>query len=161
MSQSQETMKESFGAEAINTIVQQMENYRDEVIVIFAGYPDKMQAFIDQNEGLSSRIAFHLNFPDYNADELTMIMDLMLEQQGYRIEGEVGEHVGLIVVPDDDWCKANNFNPEAVKATVQKLCNEQLAEYKVPRKIIVRPEPFELTSTMKVKRVKYEGTLDE
>ena len=80
---------------------------------------------------------------------------------GYRIEGEVGEHVGLIVVPDDDWCKANNFNPEAVKAAVQKLCNEQLAEYKVPRKIIVRPEPFELTSTMKVKRVKYEGTLDE
>ncbi len=80
---------------------------------------------------------------------------------GYRIEGEVGEHVGLIVVPDDDWCKANNYTPEAVKAAVQKLCNEQLAEYKVPRKIIVRPEPFELTSTMKVKRVKYEGTLDE
>lgn len=80
--------RNSYGAEAINTIVQQMENYRNEVIVIFAGYPEKMQAFIDQNEGLSSRIAFHLNFPDYNAEELTMICDLMLEQQGYRIEGE-------------------------------------------------------------------------
>ena len=80
---------------------------------------------------------------------------------GYRVAGEVGEHVGLIVVPDEDWCKANGFDADAVKAAVRALCNEQLAGYKVPRKIIVRSEPFELTSTMKVKRVKYEGLLDE
>lgn len=78
----------SFGAEAINTIVQMMENYRDEVIVIFAGYPRKMQEFLDQNEGLRSRIAFHLNFPDYNGDELVEIMQLMIEQQGYKLESD-------------------------------------------------------------------------
>ena len=56
----------SFGAEAINTIVQEMENRRDSVIVIFAGYPEKMEQFLEGNEGLRSRIAFHLDFPDYN-----------------------------------------------------------------------------------------------
>ena len=78
----------TYGAEAINTIVQQMENYRDEVIVIFAGYPEKMQEFLQQNEGLASRIAFHLNFPDYSADELTQILELMLEKSAYRMTAE-------------------------------------------------------------------------
>lgn len=76
----------TYGAEAINTIVQQMENYREETIVIFAGYPEKMADFLEQNEGLASRIAFHLDFPDYSADELTGIMDLMLEKLGYHID---------------------------------------------------------------------------
>ena len=71
----------SFGTEAINTIVQLMENYRNEVIVIFAGYSDKMKEFLAENEGLNSRIAFHLNFPDYSADELEGIMELMLQKQ--------------------------------------------------------------------------------
>lgn len=76
----------SFGAEAINTIVQMMENYRNSVIVIFAGYPDKMKTFLDQNEGLRSRIAFHIDFPDYNSNELYDIMKLMSEQRGYVID---------------------------------------------------------------------------
>lgn len=76
----------TYGAEAINTIVQEMENYRDEVIVIFAGYPEKMKEFLEQNEGLASRIAFHLNFPDYSPVELTQILDLMLEKSEYRMD---------------------------------------------------------------------------
>ena len=76
----------SFGAEAINTIVQQMENYRDEVMVIFAGYTEKMRNFLAQNEGLNSRISFHLNFPDYSCDELMGILDLMLKDQGFKID---------------------------------------------------------------------------
>lgn len=76
----------TYGAEAINTIVQEMENYRTETIVIFAGYPGKMEEFLEQNEGLASRIAFHLNFPDYTPDELVQIMDLMLERMGYSID---------------------------------------------------------------------------
>ncbi len=76
----------SFGAEAINTIVQEMENARDEVIVIFAGYPEPMERFIEQNEGMRSRIAFHLKFPDYNPDELMGIMDLMLKKKELEID---------------------------------------------------------------------------
>jgi SpoVK/Ycf46/Vps4 family AAA+-type ATPase len=76
----------SFGAEAINTIVQEMENARDEVIVIFAGYPEPMERFIEQNEGMRSRIAFHLKFPDYNPDELMGIMDLMLKKKELEMD---------------------------------------------------------------------------
>ena len=75
----------SFGAEAINTITQLMENYRDRVIVIFAGYPEKMKAFLDQNEGLRSRIAFHLNFPDYTPEELLDILRLHAGKREYTI----------------------------------------------------------------------------
>lgn len=75
----------SFGDEAINTIVQEMENHRDDVIVIFAGYPEKMKAFLDKNEGLRSRIAFHLDFPDYKAEELGQILDLMAGKKGYSL----------------------------------------------------------------------------
>lgn len=75
----------NFADEAINTIVQEMENHRDDVIVIFAGYPDKMKAFIEKNEGLKSRIAFHIDFPDYNADELLQIMKLMMKKSEYTM----------------------------------------------------------------------------
>jgi AAA+ superfamily predicted ATPase len=78
----------TYGAEAINTITQLMENYRDEVIVIFAGYPDKMQDFLEQNEGLKSRIAFHLNFPDYSPEELTEILKLLAKKREYTLDEE-------------------------------------------------------------------------
>jgi len=73
-----------YGDEAINTIVQEMENHREEVIVIFAGYPDKMEKFLQKNPGLRSRIAFHVPFKDYNADELCDIATLLAEKCGMR-----------------------------------------------------------------------------
>lgn len=58
-----------------------MENYRNDVIVIFAGYPDKMERFLEKNEGLRSRIAFHVDFPDYNVEELCDILKLMSREK--------------------------------------------------------------------------------
>ena len=81
----------SFGDEAINTIVQEMENHRDDVIVIFAGYPKKMEEFLQKNEGLRSRIAFHLNFPDYKADEMLEILKLMAKSKGMKIDSATEE----------------------------------------------------------------------
>ena len=71
-----------YGDEAINTIVQEMENHRDNTIVIFAGYPDKMEKFIQKNPGLRSRIAFHVPFDDYNEDELCQIASYMIKKDG-------------------------------------------------------------------------------
>ena len=71
-----------YGDEAINTIVQEMENHRDEVIVIFAGYPDKMEAFLAKNPGLRSRIAFHVPFEDYCVDELCDIAVHLADKKG-------------------------------------------------------------------------------
>ena len=75
----------SFGDEAINTIVQEMENRRDQVVVIFAGYPKKMEKFLDKNPGLRSRIAFHVQFDDYTEDELCDIAKLMAKKQDLRL----------------------------------------------------------------------------
>lgn len=83
----------SFADEAINTIVQEMENCRDDVIVIFAGYPHKMQEFIEKNEGLKSRIAFHIDFPDYNAEELLKIMRLMMKNSEYTMTAGAEDEV--------------------------------------------------------------------
>ena len=70
-----------FGDEAINTIVQEMENQRDDTVVIFAGYPDKMEQFLKKNPGLRSRIAFHIPFEDYKPAELLDIFTLMAKKQ--------------------------------------------------------------------------------
>lgn len=72
----------SYGDEAINTIVQEMENHRDDVIVIFAGYPDKMEGFLDKNPGLRSRIAHYVNFEDYDTDELCQIAEFIAAKKG-------------------------------------------------------------------------------
>ena len=75
----------SFGDEAINTLVQEMENHRDDVIVIFAGYTDKMQKFLDRNPGMLSRIAFRVEFEDYTTDELCDIAKLMISEKKMTI----------------------------------------------------------------------------
>ena len=76
----------SYGDEAINTIVQEMENHRADVVVIFAGYPDKMEGFLAKNPGLRSRIAFHVSFADYNSEELCQIADMISRKNGMKID---------------------------------------------------------------------------
>jgi len=73
-----------YGQEAIEILLQVMENQRDDLVVILAGYKDRMDTFFQSNPGLSSRIAHHLDFPDYQVDELLHIGDRMLAQQHYR-----------------------------------------------------------------------------
>lgn len=72
-----DSYENGFGDEAINTLVQEMENHRDNVIVILAGYPGPMKRFLDRNPGMLSRIAFHVEFEDYSVDELCDITRLM------------------------------------------------------------------------------------
>ena len=78
----------SYGDEAINTIVEEMENHREDTIVIFAGYPDQMKLFLERNPGLKSRIAFHVDFPDYNVDELLAIFEHMAKEKSLVISDE-------------------------------------------------------------------------
>lgn len=81
----------SYGDEAINTIVQEMENNRSDVIVIFAGYSDKMEEFLRKNPGLRSRIAFHVPFDDYSPPELVEIAKLMAEKEELTLDDGVKE----------------------------------------------------------------------
>ncbi len=75
----------SYGDEAINTIVQEMENHRKDTVVIFAGYPDKMKGFLDKNPGLRSRISFYVPFEDYSTEELGRIARLMAEKDKLQL----------------------------------------------------------------------------
>jgi probable Rubsico expression protein CbbX len=79
-----------YGQESIEILLQIMENNRDDLVVILAGYKDKMDRFFQSNPGMRSRIAHHLDFPDYSVDELMVIAKLMLAGQNYRFT-EAGE----------------------------------------------------------------------
>lgn len=85
-----------YGDEAINTIVQEMENCREDTVVIFAGYPREMEQFLSRNPGLRSRIAFHLSFEDYSPEELYRITRLLAEEQGLTLAADVREKLLLI-----------------------------------------------------------------
>jgi len=80
-----------YGQEAIEILLQVMENQRDDLVVILAGYKDRMETFFRSNPGMSSRIAHHIDFPDYTPGELLAIARLMLEQMQYRVSGEGSE----------------------------------------------------------------------
>jgi len=73
-----------YGAEAIEILLQVMENNRDDLVVIFAGYKERMDVFYQSNPGLSSRVANHIDFPDYRAPELLAIAKLILASENYR-----------------------------------------------------------------------------
>ena len=75
-----------YGQEAIEMLLQVMENQRDDLVVILAGYKDRMDTFFQANPGFHSRIAHHLAFPDYTLDELMAIAELMLQQQNYHLD---------------------------------------------------------------------------
>ena len=90
-----------YGQEAIEMLLQVMENQREDLVVILAGYKDRMDTFFQANPGFHSRIAHHLSFPDYSMDELMAIADIMLQQQNYRFDAAArqafGEYLALRV----------------------------------------------------------------
>ncbi len=86
-----------YGQEAIEILLPVMENQRDDLVVILAGYRDRMDRFFQSNPGMSSRIAHHVDFPDYSPQELEAIAGLMLDSMHYRLSPDAervfGEYV--------------------------------------------------------------------
>jgi probable Rubsico expression protein CbbX len=77
-----------YGQEAIEILLQVMEAERDRLVVVLAGYKDRMDEFFLANPGMGSRVAHHVDFPDYSVDELMAIARLMVEQREYRLDGD-------------------------------------------------------------------------
>jgi probable Rubsico expression protein CbbX len=77
-----------YGLESIEILLQAMENHRDDLVVILAGYSDRMRTFFGSNPGLASRITHHIDFPDYSADELMRIAHGMLARLNYHFDAE-------------------------------------------------------------------------
>jgi len=80
-----------YGQEAIEILLQVMETEREDLVVVLAGYRDRMETFFRSNPGMGSRVAHHINFPDYDVDELVAIAELMLDQQTYELTPDAEE----------------------------------------------------------------------
>ena len=83
-----------YGQEAIEILLQVMEAERDDLVVVLAGYRDRMETFFASNPGMGSRVAHHIHFPDFDVGELIAIADLMLDQQGYELTSAAREAFG-------------------------------------------------------------------
>jgi probable Rubsico expression protein CbbX len=86
-----------YGQEAIEILLQVMEAERDDLVVVLAGYRDRMETFFRSNPGMGSRVAHHIHFPDFDVAELIAIGDLMLDQQGYELTPAAREAFGAYV----------------------------------------------------------------
>ena len=88
-----------YGQEAIEILLQVMENQRDDLVVVLAGYRDRMESFFRSNPGMASRIAHHIDFPDYGVDELLQIAQLLSARMDYRFDAAgleaMREYIGL------------------------------------------------------------------
>jgi probable Rubsico expression protein CbbX len=88
-----------YGVEAVEILLQAMETHRDDLVVILAGYRDRMETFFQSNPGVSSRVAHHVEFPDYDEPELLAIAERMLERMQYRLSpagrSALAEYVAL------------------------------------------------------------------
>ena len=89
---------DQYGTEAIDTLVKEMEDNRDDLVVIVAGYPVPMEHFIAQNPGLASRFRTHIEFPDYTDDELLAIFRLMVAGADYDADEEVEERLRALIL---------------------------------------------------------------
>ena len=96
----------SFNEEAIATLIQAMENYRDDLVVIFAGYTREMQDFLNANSGIVSRIGYTVEFEDYTPDELIQIFNQMMEKSGFVVTKEAQDKVREII---DEYKGTQNF----------------------------------------------------
>lgn len=113
-----------FGREAIDTLVAAMENMRDDLIVIVAGYTDPMKNFIEANPGLKSRFMTYINFDDYAVPQLTEIMDFMLKERGYKIEPAAREHAIHLIEDEKARAKKDFGNGRTVRNLVEKVEKE-------------------------------------
>lgn len=102
-----------FGAEAVATLLKRMEDDRDRLVVVLAGYPDKMQQFISSNPGLKSRFSRVIHFEDYSLDELMEIFGNLLERNEYTIDPDARQMVedmlaNELQTRDEQWGNARN-----------------------------------------------------
>ena len=112
-----------YGQEAIEILLQVMENQRDDLVVILAGYKDRMNTFFQSNPGMASRIAHHIDFPDYSADELYAIAQLMLAKMGYRLapdaEAVLREYITLRI-PQPHFANARSIRNALDRARLRQ-----------------------------------------
>lgn len=116
--------EKDFGKEAIDTIVKGMEDYRDNLILILAGYRDEMDWFVEANPGVRSRFPIHVSFPDYSNRELLAIADLMLQQRQYVLSGGARDELRFFIEREHRMHK-HSGNARMVRNLIEKTIRRQ------------------------------------
>ena len=118
----------SYNEEAIATLIQAMENYRDNLVVIFAGYTKEMQAFLNSNSGIVSRIGYTLEFDDYTTDELVEIFNGMMKKSGFTVSEDAVEELRKVI---EEYKDTENFgNARFVRNVYEKSIIKHAANTK-------------------------------
>ena len=148
-----------YGQEAIEILLQVMENNRDDLVVILAGYKDRMDQFFRSNPGMRSRIAHHIDFPDYSPDELLAISKLMLAEQNYRFseaaEQTFAEYIRLRMTLEH-FANARSIRNALDRARLRQANRLFAGSSKLSRIDLMTIEPEDILAS----RVFSEGRLD-
>lgn len=147
-----------FGYEAVDTLLKAMEDHRDDLIVIVAGYPDKMEEFLDSNPGLQSRFNKYINFDDYSPEELFDIFKGMCQKNGYMINDEAAEKVRGMLSQLHESRSDSFANARTVRNLFEKLltiqadrlaCLEKVSDDELTTILTVDLDAIDISSLMR------------
>ena len=116
---------DAFGQEAIDTILKAMEDHRDDLVVIVAGYTEPMEKFINSNPGLKSRFNKYIEFPDYTIDELMEIFDMNCKKYDYVIEDDTKQHVKELISQKKLASNGNFANAREIRNLFEEIITNQ------------------------------------
>ena len=116
---------DAFGQEAIDTILKAMEDNRDDLVVIVAGYTGPMKKFINSNPGLKSRFNKYIEFPDYSVDELEQIFNMNCEKYDYKVEDDVKHQIRALITSKKMGSIENFANAREVRNLFEEIITNQ------------------------------------
>jgi stage V sporulation protein K len=117
--------EKDFGKEAIDTIVKAMEDHKDNLVLILAGYKEEMSWFLQSNPGLRSRFPLHIDFPDYSIQELLAIAEQMLQKRQYQLTEEAKKELENILYQKIIIKQEHNSNARLVRNLIEKAIRQQ------------------------------------
>ena len=141
--------EKDFGKESIDVLVKAMEDHKDNLVLILAGYKREMEWFLRSNPGLYSRFPIHITFPDYSVEELLQIGTLMLKKRQYRLLAEARITLRKILEEKKREGSYNDGNARLVRNLIERAIRRQAVRLVKHRRLtreelmIIRPEDFE------------------
>lgn len=146
--------EKDFGKESIDSLVKGMEDQRDNLILILAGYQDEMDWFVETNPGLRSRFPIHISFPDYSNRELLAIADLMLQQRQYLLFNGAREELRFVIEKEHKRHE-HSGNARLVRNLIERAIRRQAV------RLLQKNGDLSREDLMAITREDLEGALDE
>lgn len=146
--------EKDFGKEAIDCLVKAMEDHKDNLILILAGYQKEMQAFLDTNPGLRSRFPIHIDFPDYTLNELERIAWQMLKKRQYKLDDGAKAELSSILAKNVQLKSEHNGNARFVRNIIEKAIRRQAVR-------LLRQETISRDDLMIITKADLEEVKDE